>query len=252
MGKLNLPDVTLVMIETRQFELARMAIEDCLKHADFGDILTFTNKPGEFSAGRFVQVPDWPEKIGWSRCNWQEVAPHVQTSFALGIQWDSWIVDPTMWRDEFLAYDYIGAPWWYKDGLNVGNGGFCIRSTRLMRFLRKHRDLFPCTTNLDDDLLCRKYRTALEDKGFTWAPEKLAWDFAFETIRPKPDSRHFGFHAAYNFDYGCEGDEPRLRERALIMAKSKYMTKTNPYIWDGFRKKNPKLADEFARFKAEG
>jgi hypothetical protein len=149
-----------------------------------------------------------------------------------------------MWRDEYLEYDYIGAPWWYKDGMNVGNGGFCLRSTRFLRFIRKHRDQFPCITALDDDLYCRKYRPTLQSAGFEWAPEPLAQDFAFECVRPDKNARHFGFHAAYNFDYGC-GSEERLRERAKLMAQSNYMTKTNPYIWDGFRKNNPQLAAEF-------
>src|SRR5262245_49781462 len=121
---LKLPDVTLVLIETRQHELGRLALEDCERLVEFGDVLVFTDRPLQFmDRGRhIIPVPDWPKKIGWSRCYWQEVAPHLITSHALHIQWDSWVVAPEMWRDEFLAYDYIGAPWWYKDGMNVGNG----------------------------------------------------------------------------------------------------------------------------------
>jgi hypothetical protein len=242
---LKLPDVTLVLIETREHSLALLALQDCERQAEFGDTIIFTDKKELFANGhyrRIVETPDWPSKMGWSRCFWQEVAPHLRTSHALHIQWDSWIVDPEMWRDEYLEYDFVGAPWWYNDGLNVGNGGFCLRSTRLARFLRKNRAQFPCITDLDDDLLCRKYRPTLEAAGFEWAPEKLAWDFSFETQRPAPDSRHFGFHAAYNFDYGCQGDDKRLLERAKLMAQSRYMTVTNPYVWDGFIKKNPQIA----------
>jgi Protein of unknown function (DUF5672) len=242
---LKLPDVTLVLIETREHGLAKLALDDCERQAEFGDIIVFTDRPTQFSSGhrRLVEVPDWPTKMGWSRCFWQEVAPHLKTSHALHIQWDSFIVDPTMWRDEYLRYDFIGAPWpWYRDGLNVGNGGFCLRSTRLARFLRKHRAQFPCITDLDDDLLCRKYRPTLQQAGFEWAPEKLAYKFSFETQRPDKASRHFGFHAAYNFDYGCGGDEQRLLERARLMARSRYMTVTNPYFWKGFIDKHPRIA----------
>jgi len=245
---LDLPDVTLVIIETRQHELGRLAVNDCLRHATFGDLLIFTDKPEMFlDQGRVIEVPDWPKKIGWSRFNWQEVSPHIRTSHVLGIQWDSWIVDPDMWRDEFLNYDYIGAPWWYKDGMNVGNGGFCLRSTKLLRYVRKHRDRFPCVNDLDDDLLCRKYRPALQDEGFAWAPESVAIDFAFECVRLFERKRHFGFHAAYNFDYGCGGDRERILERARIMARSGYMTVSNPYIWDGFIKSNSWVPDELAK-----
>jgi hypothetical protein len=245
---LVLPDVTLVMIETREHALASLAVRDCLQQAKFGDVLIFTDKPDAFAdQGHIHAVPDWPDKIGWSRFSWQGVAPYMRTTHALCIQWDSWIVDPDMWCGDFLSYDFIGAPWWYKDGMNVGNGGFCLRSTKLMRYLRNNRDRFPCITALDDDLLCRKYRTSLQDIGFTWAPEDLASQFSFEVKRPSPDSRHFGFHAAYNFGYGCGGDQERLLERARIMAKSKYMTASNPYLWEGFCKSNPQIADELAR-----
>jgi hypothetical protein len=85
----------------------------------------------------------------------------------------------------------------------------------------------------------------LESAGFQWAPEPLALDFSFETVRPDTNARHFGFHASYNFDYGCSNDAERLRQRAALMAQSSYMTKSHPYIWDGFRKKNPTIAAEF-------
>jgi hypothetical protein len=243
---LSLPDVTLVLIETREHDLAQLALEDCERNAEFCDVLIFTDRPSQFIRAdrRIVAVEDWPNKESWSRCFWYDVPLHVRTSHVLSIQWDSWIVAPEMWRDEYLEYDYIGAPWWYKDGMNVGNGGFCLRSTRFLRFIRKHRDQFPCITALDDDLYCRKYRPTLQSAGFEWAPEPLAQDFAFECVRPDKSARHFGFHAAYNFDYGC-GSEERLRERAALMAQSNYITKNNPYIWDGFRKNNPQLAAEF-------
>jgi hypothetical protein len=236
----SLPEVTLVLIETREHELARLALEDCERLVSFGEVLVFTDRPSLFMCAdrRTVVVPDWPDKLGWSRCFWYDVAPHVRTTHALCIQWDSWVVDTAMWRDDYLRYDYVGAPWWYKDGLNVGNGGFCLRSTKFLRFIRKNRDRFPCTTALDDDLYCRKYRPTLQQEGFVWSPEKLAADFAFECVRPDLASRHFGFHAAYNFDYGCGGDEARILERVKLMSCSGYF-KSNKYFLEGVIKKMP-------------
>lgn len=244
---LDLPDVTLVLIETREHDLAQLALEDCEARAKFGEVLVFTDRPAQFMRAdrRVVTVPDWPDKIGWSRCFWNEVPLHMQTSHALGIQWDSWVVDPTMWHDEYLRYDYIGSPWWYRDGLNVGNGGFCLRSTKLMRFIYKHRRQLPVITDLDDDLFCRKYRLTLQDAGFEWAPEPLAKDFAFETIRPEP-CRTFGFHACYNFDYGCQDDEERFLHRVKLMAQSNYITSAK---WDGLIKRRPDL-HEYAHARA--
>jgi len=243
MTKLMLPDVSLVMIETRECELARLAVEESCSKVDFGEVLVFTSDIGKFWGlkCRFVQVPDWPDKLGWSRCLWQEVAPHLRTSHFLSIQWDSWVFDPEMWRKEYLDYDYVGSPWWYKDGRNVGNGGFSLRSTRLHRFLGKNLDRFPCTTNIDDDLLCRGYRIRLEEEGFTWAPEKVAVDFSFELMRPSDDSRHFGFHGMFNWHSVLTKEQ--IMERAEIAYRSDYI---KARMWKSFVDKNPEVGERYA------
>jgi len=228
MKKLKLPDVTLVMVETREHELAKLAVKDCMRAAEFGDVLIFTDKPKEFDLEgeqvRFHLVPDWPEKIGWSQAWWFDVPPLLRTKQTLNIQWDSWISNAAMWKDEFLKYDFIGSPWWYKDGKNVGNGGFCLKSTRLARYIYKNRDKYPCTSDLDDDLLCRTYRFPLEEAGFTWASEKVAYDFAFECVAPEKPANHFGFHGMFNWPDVL--DTQRLYERVELACKS-------PYIRDG-------------------
>lgn len=238
MKKLKLPDVTLVMVETREHELARLAVQDCMNVAHFGEVLILTDQPQKFlpltqgptnpgdgsSSLRFHVVPDWPEKIGWSRAWWFDVPPLLRTKQTLNIQWDSWISNATVWRPEFLEYDFIGSPWWYKDGKNVGNGGFCLKSTRLARYIYKNRDKYPCTSDLDDDLLCRTYRPKLEEVGFKWAPEKVAYDFAFECIQPENTKNHFGFHGMFNWPDVLSTE--RLYERVELACKS-------PYIRDG-------------------
>jgi hypothetical protein len=243
-ARLDLPDVTLCCVETREWDLARMAIQDCKRKVDFGDVLIFTDKPEKFEKeGRIVVVEDFPDKVDWSRFRWQEISPHLKTSHMLFTEWDAWVSDPSMWRNDFLQYDFIGAPWWFSDGRNVGNGGFSMRSTALTRYLRKNRDKFPCTTCVDDDLLCRKYRLQLESLGFTWAPEKLAYDFAFECIRPSPESKHFGFHGMFNWHWILNEDE--LFQRAEVASRSDYI-RTRERMWGAFCKNNPKIAERLA------
>ena len=248
--KLHLPDVTLVMVETREHDLARMAVEDCLKVATFGDILILTDRLDKFNGinARYHQVPDWPDKLGWSRAWWFEVPSLLRTKQTLNIQWDSWICDASMWCDEFLDYDYIGAPWWYKDGKNVGNGGFSLVSTRLKRYVADRRWDYPCDSNLDDDLLCRKYRPQLENRGFRWAPERVAHDFAFECSRPSPTSKHFGFHAMFNWPQVLSRD--RLLERMKIVNKSPYIC--GGYMMKAFCDRNPEVVKELLQNVEEG
>lgn len=242
--KLNLPDVTLVMLETREHELARMAIEDCLDKATFGNVLVMTDRPLEFASltalckPTIKTIPDAPSKLGWCQQLWYDIPPHVTTSHALFIQWDSWIWDETKWRDEFLNYDYIGAPWWYQDGRNVGNSGFGIKSTRLIRFLRKHPFEFPCDREIEDDLLCRTYRPALQALGFTWAPEWIAHDFAWEGCnQPPTKTTHFGFHAMFNWPKVL--DQERLAERLQIAMESDYISKS--YMMKAFCEMHPQI-----------
>jgi hypothetical protein len=239
---LKLPDVTLVMVETREHKLAAMAVEECLKVAEFGAVLILTDKPVEFAGivGNYHYVPDWPNKLGWSRAWWFEVPPLVRTRQTLNIQWDSWIWDPSMWTDAFMEYDYIGAPWWYRDGKNVGNGGFSLISTRLKRYIADRRLEFPCDTHVDDDLLCRKYRPVLEEAGFLWAPERVAHQFAFECSRPSDTSRHFGFHAMFNWPIVLPHD--KVLERVSLAVASPYIRES--YMMKAFCQQHPGIIKE--------
>jgi Protein of unknown function (DUF5672) len=250
---LKLPDVTLVMVETREHELARLAIKDCTDKVEFGDVLILTNDFDAFGTiGRWQPrrrhlVPDWPDKLGWSRSWWFDVPPLLQTRYTLNIQWDSWVWDASMWSDEFLMYDYIGAPWWYKDGKNVGNGGFSIVSSRLKRYVLDRRGKYPCDTSIDDDLLCRKYRRDLELAGFVWAPERVAHQFAFECCRPSPTSKHFGFHAMFNWPEVLPAKE--CIERIAIACSSPYIR--GSYMMKAFRERHPAILKKALRVLAE-
>jgi len=238
------------MVETREHELARLAIEDCIRAAEFGDVLVLTDRPLEFSSltrvcePRIYSVPDWPEKVGWSRSWWFDVPQYLRTRQTLNIQWDSWICDPSMWHDEFMDYDYIGAPWWYKDGKNVGNGGFSLVSTRLKRYVAQHRDKYPCDTAADDDLLCRRYRPMLEEVGFVWAPEWIAHDFAFECCRPSSTSKHFGFHALFNWPHVLERE--KLMARLRVGLRSEYVSKN---MLNAFKNNHPQILEELTEEK---
>jgi hypothetical protein len=200
-------------------ELAKLAVEDCLRVASFTDAVIFSDTSITVDGARYVKVPKWRCLQDMMNFEWLDLPPHIRTSHVLFCQWDGWIVDAEMWSDEFLQYDYIGAPWWYDDGLNVGNG--CgLRSIKLMRFLAEHQDRFPVPSK-EDDGLCRGYRPTLEREGFRWAPEQLASRFAFECTRPSPRSRHFMFHDSFNFPFVLPPE--RLVERLRLMLESPYV-----------------------------
>lgn len=255
---LNLPDVTFVMVETLSHQLARLAMEDCFSKVSFGDAVLLTDKPELFEGVnntitnghsqptplRIHTVPNWPTKLDWCRANWFMVPPLIRTSRILFCQWDAGVWNPEDWDDEFLEYDYVGALWQWHPSRRVGNSGFSLKSTRLARYIYDRRDKFPCDVPIEDDLLCRKYRSDLEDRGFVWAPESVAHRFAFEgagpVARPPLDS-HFGFHGAFNFPRVFSGDA--LDKRAELMLENDYI-RSNPYIMQSFIQANPEVLSQ--------
>ena len=212
--KLDLSNVSLTVVETRCHELARMAAMDCLAQADFGAILYFSDQDPKINGATWIKIEDASSKLEWCRHFWHDVPQHVTTPHTLQISWDSWICNPEAWTPKFLEYDFIGAPWWYMDGYNVGNSGFSVRSQRLMQCLADNRERFPVVTTAEDELLCRVYRPALEDQfNFKWAPESIAKQFSFEFMLPfgpKP----FGYHAMRNWPFVL--DREALIERVKV------------------------------------
>jgi hypothetical protein len=217
--KLKLPDVTLVMMDGTCPELARLALQDTLELIEPRETLVFTPQPLLMPGTVWAEVPQWPDADSYCDFLWYELHKYIHTKFMLSIQWDAWVIDAGMWTDEFLEYDYVGAPWWFNDRYNVGNGT-ALRSLGLMRFLAEHSDVFT-VDGKEDELLCRVYRPTLERHGFKWAPEQLASRFAFECARPSCESKHFMFHDSFNFPTVLDGS--RLKERVRLMQENHYI-----------------------------
>src|SRR5690606_2721249 len=113
--------------------------------------------------------------------------------------------NPDAWTEEFLTYDYIGAPWWYMDDMNVGNGGFSLRSKKLLDIL-KNAD-FITEYDHEDHHICRTYHKELEALGVRYAPQALAERFAIEGVSKEnsPTANNtwngqFGFHGLQKTD----------------------------------------------------
>lgn len=201
--KIRLPDVTLVMVTTVCHELSAMAVKECTDRAEFGDILILSDKNPRVPGARYhhFEAGNIDAAV---RAYWYAVPPLVETGHFLVIQWDSWIVNPRRWHRDFLAYDYVGAPWWYDDDRNVGNGGFSLRSTRMANHVMGSSLPF---AQPEDDVLCRRYRPQLEAAGFTWAPVELASRFSFERVLYCPMKEVLGFHGMFNWPFLLTEDE---------------------------------------------
>jgi len=123
-----------------------------------------------------------------------DLLDHVATTHCLVAQWDGHVLDARRWRDAFLDYDYIGASWpQFDDGFDVGNGGFSLRSRRLMGLCR---DPAFVSVHPEDVAIGRTNRAWLEEQGMRFAPRDLAEIFAAE--RRGDPRQTFGYHGVWN------------------------------------------------------
>ena len=94
------------------------------------------------------------------------LSDHIKTDYVLTIQKDGFIINSSSWSDENFNYDYIGAPWFNpvnQNHLRVGNGGFSLRSKKLLEACKKiSKDIDPQSIGNEDVFICHKSKDILE------------------------------------------------------------------------------------------
>ena len=189
-----LTDITIVVIDSLNYNATTIAINETKKIFPEAKVLVFSDKDF-YPCDKYVSVPKFDGKEH-SRICLEEVPKYVETEWAVYIQYDGFPTQAHLWNDKFLEYDYIGAVMWDRDGLPVvGNGGFSLRSKKLMDLLPQlkqdvtgeHWDW------LEDQLISVKYRSWLESQGVTYAPPELANLWSKDHPLGPPNT--FGFHS---------------------------------------------------------
>ena len=199
MSRLALPEVTLCAVDGRTPALALASLARSRAQVDFARSVLFTDlrhpMPPPPEGIELVDAGPLDSSAAYSRFVLRALPAHVHSAHVLVTQWDGFVVNPAAWRDEFLQWDYIGAVWPDMPAAHsVGNGGFSLRSQRLLRAGLDERitELHP-----EDLMLCRRHRALLErDHGVRFAPPELARTFAYEN--EKPTAPTFGFHGPKN------------------------------------------------------
>tara|TARA_B100000378_G_scaffold278874_1_gene284078 strand:+ start:3601 stop:4374 length:774 start_codon:yes stop_codon:yes gene_type:complete len=198
-SRLALPDVTLCAASSVNVAATVQAMERCIAQIDFGDCILFTDSDlaADHPAINVVRVPRITSSDCYSEFILHRVVDHVDTSHCLVVQWDGHVLDASRWRSEFLDYDYIGARWpQFADGHDVGNGGFSLRSLRLMQACQdpEFRSHHP-----EDVAIGRTNRDWLEQRGMRFAPAALADLFAVE--RAGDIEQSFGYHGIWHMPH---------------------------------------------------
>ncbi len=193
-GTIN--DVTLVTIETMYHDLARRAMEETLHRVPFKNVLVFSDR--DFLPGaRHVQIQHG-DMLSYCNLLLKGLLPYIETEYIIFQQWDAMVHNGSKWDDLFLQHDYIGAVWpWRGPGQNVGNGGFSLRSRRLLQELQSpHIQLDPNSEHgvQEDNYIAIQHRPWLESRGMVFAHPVIAERFAIELSQDGFDAMaHHGF-----------------------------------------------------------
>lgn len=196
MTRLKLPQVTLCAASSVNVEATVLALEASLTNIEFGACLLFTDQPARprNQAIRVVPITRLASASAYSHFMLTQLAAHIETSHCLVVQWDGHVLDAGRWDSAFLDYDYIGARWpQFSDGHDVGNGGFSLRSRRL---LQSCTEFEPGTAHPEDVAIGRTHREWLEAQGMRFAPSTLADRFSAERVGDPCAS--FGFHGIWH------------------------------------------------------
>jgi hypothetical protein len=157
---------------------------------------------------------------------------HINTEFCLLVQDHAFIINPDAWREEFFSYDYIGAPWPirerayitpYGEHQRVGNGGFSLRSKKLLKVpqtqwipfrvadvAQDFYKMFGGNNTNEDGNICVHNKHLFEMNGCKIAPVEVAKYFSYES--PVPENQGiipFGFHNNLPPGVEVEGFNPR-------------------------------------------
>jgi hypothetical protein len=196
MKRPRLPQVTLCAVDARSPQLALEALQRSMQQVDFARVLLFSH--GFSTADPTIETIDvGPIRSGaeYSAFVLTRMPAYIHTSHVLVTQWDGFVLDGAAWRDDFLRHDYVGAVWDDQPrALSVGNGGFSLRSQRL---LKAGTDPRIEQSHPEDVALCRTYRSLMEhEHGVSFAPPEVAARFAYENLAPAGPT--FGFHGPKN------------------------------------------------------
>jgi hypothetical protein len=164
------------------------------KKAEFGNAILIHNEQANFNDyQRFVV---------------HELHKLIKTSHALISHTDGFIINPHNWDNHFLDYDWIGAPWplWsHLQGVRQGNGGFNLRSKKLMEltatFNDYNPDKMPGQSGFEDQFICVHNKTKIEQANLKFAPLDMSAKFSLEHEIPEYRGRTtndtFGFHGKF-------------------------------------------------------
>jgi hypothetical protein len=214
--QVRLRDVTLLTVTSTDIDRTNIALAHCAEKIEFGAVKMLCSRlPAAAEPGvQYIQIPPLDFQ-GYSKFMVESLNAYIQTAHCLVVQADGFVLDPNRWRDRFLEYDYVGAPWpehvnvcgsagmrqLMLDKNRVGNGGFSLRSKKLLEAVsRLQFDHLNFPLKSEDLLICHYLYDDMRAVGIRFAPPELAARFSIESehgLYGQSLKTVFGFHGKH-------------------------------------------------------
>lgn len=159
---------------------------------------------------------DDTNRHGFNQLFVEQTEKYIMDDFCLNVQHDSTIVNPNLWSNDFLKYDYVAAPWpmhiiqasdmvagRIREIPNVvGNGGFSLRTRKYveesakLEWFHKNEDLNICVFNYEN-MIAKGIEFATPEMGALFAAEHPTQYKSFDKNLLFTYGT-FGFHGDFN------------------------------------------------------
>ena len=217
--KLLLQDVTLLTATSVDIDDAQLSMRISLHNIKFGaaKLLSSALPKEKYPDIEYISIPVMNGIEDYNRFIIEDLHKYFSTSHCLIVQSDSFVVNSNIWKNKFLEFDYIGAPWTSEVRINpdlvlhlkntVGCGGFSLRSRKLLKTTAKiNFDSLKFPTENEDIIVCHYLYEEMVKKGIRFAPPKLAAQFAMEHEKTNNFYGYdvnsvFGFHGKHLRDH---------------------------------------------------
>lgn len=210
---IDLSKITLVTIDGTGKDTAKIleVIDICTRKVKFGSVILITADHNLESNDKItihkIEKMTYPE---YNTFCITELNSYVNTEFCLIVQTDGYICNPRNWNDEFYNYDYIGCPWmdagpgyfpWVTEPkYQVGCGGFCLRSKKLLQAgANLNKEFISRMSNAgmgEDIVICVSLRNYFEKMDCVFPTGEFAKKFALGSapVTEEQLENTFGFH----------------------------------------------------------
>lgn len=190
---ISLPNVTLVALTGLDFNAHKAAIDWSCQGIEWGAVKIIWDE-------KCNSIGTWNEKMI------RELPNYIDTSHAMIIHADGYVINAELWNPEWLELDYIGAPWplprdsySYLDEegqlQRVGNS-VSLRSKKLMELAATRPIEYRYGNNNEDGHICCWNRKWLESQGCKFATLEQAVHFSKEHEIPENTGiKTFAFHS---------------------------------------------------------